>query len=418
MFQQRVLVAHDDPEIRSHIASVLRKNQFEIEVRDSIDSIISFNNCEKPDVVMCRLAWCDDIEKILKETCPKKHTIQFVQLFGPQSAEIVLKAFHRENHDCLQVPASERSILLSIGRAIERRDLLAKNLRAQRRLKRTNEQLEESLALLESDAQAGRQMQQNLLPPSPIITPPYYCARKICPSLYLSGDFVNYAHALDEFQLFYLLDVSGHGASSAFVTVMVRQLMRRLVRRHVSRYDLDALRRAPEGFMERINEVMADNELDKHLTMFAGAINLKTNRLRYSVGAQMPMPILITDEGAEFLPGKGRAVGLFPDGEWEVIERKMPDKYILLAFSDGVLEQLPQKTLAEQEAFMLKQLKKCPADIDKVLPRLGIENVDNLADDIAVFMFARGYHQKDSRKASSSAKKTSSKSTKAGGNKA
>lgn len=398
MIHQRILVAHDDPAIRSHIASVLRKNLFEIEVRDSLDSILSFDSCEKPDVVMCRLAWCDDIEKIFKETRPKKHTIQFVQLFGPQSAEIVLKAFHRENHDCLQVPASERSVLLSINRAMERRGLLAKNLRAQRKLERSNLQLEKSLNLLESDAQAGRHMQQNLLPPSPLINPPYYVARKICPSLYLSGDFVNYARALDEYQLFYLLDVSGHGASSAFVTVMVRQLMRRLIRRHVRRNDLDALGRAPQGFMERLNELMADNRLDKHLTVFAGSVNLKTNRLRYSVGAQMPMPILITDDGAEFLPGKGKPLGLFPGGKWEVIERKMPKKYILIAFSDGVLEQLPQKTLEEQEAFLLKKLKNCPADIDKVLPRLGIEDVEGLPDDIAVFMFARGHHEKGDHK--------------------
>ena len=77
-----------------------------------------------------------------------------------------------------------------------------------------------------------------------------------------------------------------------------------------------------------------------------------------------------------------------------MIERKLPEKYILIAFSDGVLEQLPQKDLAEQEAFLLKKLKKCPADIDKVLPRLGITDVDSLPDDIAVFMFARGYHDK------------------------
>ncbi len=393
MYHQRILLAHDDPEIRSRIASVLRKNCFEIEVRDSIDGVLSFDSCEKPDVVMCRLAWCDDIEKILKETGPKRHTIQFVQLFGPQSAEIVLKAFHRENHDCLQVPASERSILLSIGRAIERRDLLAKNLRAKRRLETSNHKLEHSLGLLEADALAGRQMQQNLLPSSPIVNPPYYYARLICPSLYLSGDFVNYARALDDYLLFYLLDVSGHGASSAFVTVMVRQLMRRLVRRHIKRKDREALKRAPGGFLERINEVMGDNDLDKHLTMFAGSINLKENRLRYSIGAQMPMPILITDEGAEFLPGKGKPVGLFPDGKWEVIEREMPEKYILIAFSDGVLEQLPDMSLLEQEAFMLKKLKKCPPDINKVLPRLGINEVDKLPDDIAVFLFARGYHE-------------------------
>ena len=71
----------------------------------------------------------------------------------------------------------------------------------------------------------------------------------------------------------------------------------------------------------------------------------------------------------------------------------MPEKFILLAFSDGVLEQLPQESLEAQESFLLKKLKGCPADIEAVLPRLGIESNDNLADDIAVLMIARGYHE-------------------------
>ena len=393
MPDQRILIVDDDARVRARAGGFLRKHGYQVEVRRDLQSLIDFNSCGEPDTVICKLSWCDEIAELLEQSCPKKHSIQYIQLFTTHSVERVLEAFHKDNRDCLPVPFSERTLLLSLGRAMERRDLISRNLRTHRRLIRANEQLENSLGVLEADAIAGRQLQQSLLPASPIIQPPYYYARKIVPSLYLSGDFVNYAPALDDWLLFYLMDVSGHGASSAFVTVMVRQLMRRIVRRHVRSNDRRALARAPAGFLERINKVICDNELDKHLTMFAGSIDIKANTLRYTIGAHLPLPILITDKGAEFLPGKGRPVGLFLNGEWEVQEIKLPQRYILLAFSDGVLEELPPATLADQEAYLLEKLRDCPADIDAVLPCLGIEKTDGLADDIAVFMFARGYHE-------------------------
>lgn len=391
--QQSVLIVHDDPRIRSRASGLLRKLGHSVELRSAPDAVLDFKSAGRPDLVLCKLPWCDDIRDILTQTCPKKHSIQYIQLFSNQSVEQVMDAFNKENCDCLPIPFSERTLALSVGRALERRDLIARNLRTQRRLLRSNDQLEKSLGALESDAIAGRQLQQSLLPASPIVQPPYYYARKIVPSLYLSGDFVNYAPALDDWLLFYLMDVSGHGASSAFVTIMVRQLMRRIVRRQVSSKDRESIARAPEGFLERMNTIICDNELEKHLTIFSGSLNMKKNSLRYVIGAHLPLPILITDEGARFLPGKGRPVGLFAGGHWEVEELKLPEKFILLAFSDGVLEQLPQESLEAQESFLLEKLKGCPANIEAVLPRLGIESNDNLADDIAVLMIARGYHE-------------------------
>ncbi len=391
--QQSVLIVHDDPRIRSRASGLLRKLGHSVELRSAPDAVLDFKSAGRPDLVLCKLPWCDDIRDILTQTCPKKHSIQYIQLFSNQSVEQVMDAFNKENCDCLPIPFSERTLALSVGRALERRDLIARNLRTQRRLLRSNDQLEKSLGALESDAIAGRQLQQSLLPASPIVQPPYYYARKIVPSLYLSGDFVNYAPALDDWLLFYLMDVSGHGASSAFVTIMVRQLMRRIVRRQVSSKDRESIARAPEGFLERMNTIICDNELEKHLTIFSGSLNMKKNSLRYVIGAHLPLPILITDEGARFLPGKGRPVGLFAGGHWEVEELKLPEKFILLAFSDGVLEQLPQESLEAQENFLLEKLKGCPANIEAVLPRLGIESNDNLADDIAVLMIARGYHE-------------------------
>ena len=60
--------------------------------------------------------------------------------------------------------------------------------------------------------------------------------------------------------------------------------------------------------------------LGKHLTIVAGSLDTETNTLRYVVGAQQPQPILITGGKAEYLPGKGKPVGIFEDANWVVEE--------------------------------------------------------------------------------------------------
>jgi hypothetical protein len=78
--------------------------------------------------------------------------------------------------------------------------------------------------------------------------------------------------------------------------------------------------------------------------------------------------------------------------DWVIYELDLPEKFILVTFSDGILEVLPQKTLEEQEAYLLKKLARVKPDIDAVLPALDIEISKEPPDDIAILMIARGYH--------------------------
>lgn len=394
MSDQRVFAIDADPNVRRWVARHLGERGHAVINYHDLEELENDHQTMGPDIVVVDVDWADDAQLLVEQLFPKKTEIQYIQLVRNHTIDEAIEAFNKENRDCLPVPFSKRALVLAVERAGERRYLIAKNLRTMRRLKKSMEEAETRLSILRADQIAGRQMQQNLLPKSPVIKPPYYVGRKILPSLYLSGDFVNYMPAIDQYFLFYLLDVSGHGASSAFVTVLVRQLMRRLVRRH-ERTNRAAFGLAPEGFLDRLNTILLDNALDKHLTMFAGSLNLEKEVLRYSVGAQLPMPILIENGKARFLEGKGKPVGLFPDTKWDVQELQLPKKFILIAFSDGILEVLPQKTLEEKEQFLLDNLKDVEADVDAVLPALGVEETDGLPDDIAVFMVARGYHTKE-----------------------
>lgn len=392
----RLLVINGEKEFRAKFKRLLAKSDFKIEFCDSLEGLtLEFlDGRTPPDVVICPVSECDLIQQRIEELFPRSRNIQYIQTFAREKWEGVLENFNKENRDCLPIPFTRATLWLAIYRAVERRDLIARNLRSRKRLQHAVRDLEENLSILQADQIAGRQVQQALLPRSPVHPGPYYAALKVLPSLYLSGDFVNYQSALDRYLLFYLTDVSGHGAASAFVTVMVKQMMNRIVSKHVRTADVDALNQAPKGFLNRINKLLIESQMEKHLAMFAGSLDMQHNRLRFSVGAQIPHPILIVDGQASYLKSKGKPVGIFPNAEWKVEEIPLPKKFVLIAFSDGILEVLPQKSLKKKEQFLLDALAECEGDIETVLPLLGLKDTSSLPDDIAILMIARGHEER------------------------
>src|SRR5690606_12608431 len=148
--------------------------------------------------------------------------------------------------DVLLDPFSDHEFVETVNRVAGHKNLYLENLAYSEELEKTNRELKESLNILKMDQIAGRQVQKSLLPVSPLVHGEYRVAHRINPSLYLSGDFVGYNVVLDRFLIFYLADVSGHGASSAFVTILLRFILKRILRKHTYENDVTALLRAPE----------------------------------------------------------------------------------------------------------------------------------------------------------------------------
>jgi serine phosphatase RsbU (regulator of sigma subunit) len=260
-------------------------------------------------------------------------------------------------------------------------------------LKRTNDELQESLRLLKQDQLAGLEVQKSLMPESPLKFGDYEISHSITPSLYLSGDFVGYNFVLDRYLLFYFADVSGHGASSAFVTVLLRFMIGRVIRRHQLEKDYVALAHAPDGLVEHINSQLLATGLGKHLTIVAGSLDTETNTLRYVVGAQQPQPILITDGKAEYLPGKGKPVGIFEDANWVIEELALPEEFALVLLSDGVFDLVPDKELVDKEQTLLRYLAAGSGDINNLKEKLFIDYIEDPQDDISVLLLSRGMTQ-------------------------
>ncbi|MCK9503817.1 MAG: SpoIIE family protein phosphatase [Porticoccaceae bacterium] len=309
-------------------------------------------------------------------------------LHNPKPADIV-DLVRRGVCDVLLAPYTEQELTDTVERVAQHRNLHKENQAYGKELEKANKELRESLNILKMDQIAGRQVQKNLLPNEPLVHNGYTVSFKIIPSLYLSGDFVAYNLVFDRYILFYIADVSGHGASSAFVTILLRFILKRIIRKHLRDHDVKALAKAPEGFVEHVNRQLLATGLEKQLTMFAGSIDTQNNLLRYSVAAQMPMPVFVTEHDARYLPGKGKIIGLFEDVTWVVEEIALPKQFQLVMVSDGLLETLPAKGLTAQEQYLLDTLAAAEPNHAGICRALGLDKIREAADDVSIMTICR-----------------------------
>ena len=325
----------------------------------------------------------ENIEESFAQRCRDSGLAAIVILRDPSPRDVAV-SFRRGAIDVLIPPFTPEELMAAVDRAGGFKNLYQENMDYRRQLERANSELREDFNILRMDQLAGRQVQLDVLPREPVQCHGYRVAHSMVPSLYLSGDFVGYNAVFDRYVLFYFGDVSGHGASSAFVTVMLAFLLRQLRRRHVAENDFAALARAPAGLAEHLNRQMLAMDIDKHLTFFAGAIDAERGRLRYVVSALSPSPILITPTSAEFLPGRGKPLGLFKDATWEVQERDFPPNAALVVVSDGLMERIEGATSVAREARLLELLARIPPDHDRICAALGLNLIREAPDDVSV----------------------------------
>ncbi len=270
-----------------------------------------------------------------------------------------------------------------IDRILDKVRLAKHNKLLQEELENGNKKLSAGIKELRADQKAGLQVQRKMLPKPEKLVNRFQFEHRVKPSLYLSGDFLDYFNLDDHRSLFYFADVSGHGASSAFVTVLLKNLTMRL-KRNFKRGSSDEIS-CPAKFLYRMNQELLASTLGKHVTVFAGILDECEQTLRYSVGGHFPLPVYSVNEQVEFLAGKGMAVGLFEEPEFLVYSRPIDPGFRITIFSDGILEVMPGKNLSEKEEILLEVVsKRRQSGISGILTALGMDKSGNIPDDIAV----------------------------------
>lgn len=304
----------------------------------------------------------------------------------------VVEALRLGASDYLLKPLRDARALDHAVCRITHADTLAQqNVEYREELERRNRELGEHVEVLQRDQQAGRLLQQHLLPRTPYRYPGNIeAAYRLFPSLYLSGDFVDYGLFGERFVAFYLVDVSGHGVSSALVTALIKHSIMHLLRERPLFSQLDTLDQDLLDVLSMVNKELLSTRLDKHASMFVGAVDCRARQLHYAVAGQVPMPVLVTAGGAEWLPGKGRPLGLFERGDWQVLRTDLPESWRLVACSDGVLELIEGADLLDREDKLLEAIDRSRGDLDSLCTALHVGTFEALPDDVTILALRQG----------------------------
>ena len=276
---------------------------------------------------------------------------------------------------------------LRVTKALERSRLLRQNRQYRKQLEAANSELERSLELLQEDQEAGRRVQFRLLPQSPFQMLDCIVTHRIFPSLYLSGDFVEYFRVGDNKLGFYLADVSGHGAASAFVTVFLKAITNRLQKHYEKKTQVNFV--SPSRVLADINAELNAMHMGKHLAMFCGVVDFANHKLTYSVAAHYPPPLLINGGDVLSLAGKGLPLGLFKEVNYEEHVVELGEQFTLIAASDGVLEVLPKGSASEKEK-LLQEIAMHVNSVDDLVNALQLSKDAALPDDVALLVIKRG----------------------------
>ncbi len=384
-----LLIIDDDAVVRASLAAYLEDSGFQVlQAENGLHGLQVFRD-KNPDLVICdlRMPQVDGLE-LIRRIAELESDTPVIVVSGAGVMGDAVEALRLGAADYLIKPLEDLAVLEhSVRRALDRSSLRQENQRYRETLEVTNRELQASLSLLQEDQNAGRQVQINMLPITPWQTDDLHFAHQIIPSLYLSGDFVDYFRLDQERVVFYLADVSGHGASSAFVTVLLKFMTTRLLYESRRNGVLPAFK--PSEVLGHINRGLINCKLGKHVTMIGGVIDQKANQLIYSIGGHLPLPVLFADGQARYLEGRGLPVGLFEEAVYEDRLLDLPATFSLSLFSDGILDVLPGASLKEKEAALPQLVASAGGSLAGLQESLGLANLDEMPDDIALSVISR-----------------------------
>jgi serine phosphatase RsbU (regulator of sigma subunit) len=385
---ETILLIDDEDMVRRAFGRILALAGYNIRVASDGEQGLASLHESTPDAVLVDLTMpgMGGLD-VLAEVHRLSPDIPVIVISGTGNVDDVVQALRRGAWDYVSKPVEDSRLLIkAVRRALERATLLRENREQRQNLEQLNSKLSAAVEELREDQEAGRRVQFALLPPDAFRAGRYVLSHRLFPSQWLSGDFLDYFTAGDDHVVMYLADVSGHGAASAFVTAMVAALVGRH-REAFARGESDLVLH-PEKLLESLNCDLALRRLHKHVTMFYGVIDLRSDVLSFATAGQYPYPLLDDGRRVRVLESKGRPLGLFPDARFERHEISLADSRRLLVPSDGVLEVFCAGD-SESKMDRLGALFGEATSIDSLVSAIGIDEALHKPDDVALLLVER-----------------------------
>lgn len=387
--EHRLLLVQSEGPSRSELAGILLDLGYELSLCDSATHALSLYLAEHHDVILLDLHLRGaDGSGLLYQLTGLDSDAPVIVICQQVVMSDALDALRYGACDYLTLPITDTTQLAhSVERAYERTRLRRENRAYRAKLENANRELLESLTHLQQDQQAGRHIQRRMLPETPKDMGAFVFSHYMHPSLYLSGDFIDYFSVGEAHAVFLVADVSGHGASSAFVTVMLKNLFARS--RSDYAHGVDDRILSPSRMLDQANRELMEMDIGKHVTMCVGLLGLEDNSLLYTIAGHLPAPVIYSAGEASYLEGSDLPVGLFADASYGETSIQLANDAVLTLFTDGILEIVDDDGVIAKEARLLETLAAGDRDIEHLVERFRLRSPAAVPDDIAMLLITR-----------------------------
>ncbi|MBL0391529.1 SpoIIE family protein phosphatase [Ramlibacter monticola] len=268
-----------------------------------------------------------------------------VETFDSAVAAIRLGAF-----DFLPKSPHSEELAVAVRNALERRQLLAERERLYLELQRKVHELEQTSEALRRDLQRAEVIQRALLPHSP---PPMegYCIQAVYrPGQHVGGDLYDVVRLGERHLAFYLADATGHGVTSAMLSVLFKQ---RLVLVDAT----SGLPLSPAAVLDAVNRSICEAHAAPGLFLTAVFGLLDTSNASLTVASAGHPPVLHLRAGREtrLVRRTGPALGLAHDAQYHEEHLQIAAGDRILLYTDGLVPSGTERDLHRLQQVLAEQ---------------------------------------------------------------
>lgn len=313
--------------------------------------------------------------------------LYFILLTGMSGKGNILDAIKAGVDDFVSKPIESDELEIRLRSATRVLELESSLERKNKVLKKINDQLE-------TDLKNATETQLSLLP-SYLDTKNIKSAWFYQPAVFVGGDTFNYFSPSPDFLVFFNLDVSGHGISSAMLSMFLQSTLGLKRSLYGGGINTESAHKLPEVFAQNLNNMLLETSSDHYITMIFGIMDFNTKELHY-VQAGHPHPLWYNNDNKELseINVDGFPIGLVSSATYETqhVSYKPGDKFIV--YSDGISETSSAINNKQFDSAVLfdhfNQIKKdSPTQmIEKVKDTwLTKKQLNKLPDDINILVF-------------------------------
>jgi sigma-B regulation protein RsbU (phosphoserine phosphatase) len=252
--------------------------------------------------------------------------------------------------------------------------LLAQQIASSVENARLYEEVAQREQRMDQDLKAARKLQRILLPREDPELRGLAAGIRSRPAREISGDVYGFFEQAEESSVIAFGDVSGKGAAAALYGALIMGLLRTLARR-----------RNPAQLIQKLNETLLERKVDAQYATLLVALWQPPVRKFVLSNAGAATPLVLRNGQILQIKLEGVPIGLLDDREYDEVELTCEPGDVLVLYSDGVDEQLNEKSEEYGRERIIRVVKKHATEAPQAIADAIIAAVDVFRGALPIF---------------------------------